>query len=79
MAEDGTYWLHKSLAHEAELDVTRTRLYKLEQFYQEVARLTMNHDVIRAVDGNEYASVSPSNLGALLEEIDPNWYGNVKD
>jgi len=79
LAEDGTYWLHKSLAHEADLDVARNKLYRLEKFYQEVARLTLNHDVIRAVDGNEYASVAPSNLGPLLEEIDPKWYANVKD
>jgi len=79
LVEDGTYWLHKSLAHEADLDVTRTKLYRLEKFYQEVAQLTLKHDVIRAVDGNEYASVSPSKLGALLENIDAKWYDNVKD
>lgn len=79
MVEDGTYWLHKSLAHEADLDVTRNKLYRLEKFFQEVARLTANHDVIRSIDGHEYASVAPSQLGALLEEIDPNWWANIKD
>lgn len=79
MSEDGSYWLHKSLAHEADLDVTRGKLYQLEQFYREVARLTAQHDVIVSVDGNEYASVSPARLGALLEKIDRDWWANTKD
>jgi len=79
MSEDGSYWIHKSLAHEADLDVTRNRLYKLETFYKAVAQLTLNHDVIRSIDGDEHASVAPSKLGPLLEEIDPKWYANIKE
>lgn len=79
MSEDGSYWIHKSLAHEAELDVARNKMYKLERFYDAVVQLTLNHDVIRSVDGNEYASVAPSALGALLETIDPKWYRKTEE
>ena len=76
---DDSYWINKALAHEADLDVTRNRMYRLETFYKAVANLTLNHDVIACIDGNEYASVAPSKLGPLLETIDPKWYDLNKE
>lgn len=75
---DSSYWIGKALQYEADLDVTRQRLHKLEVFYKAVARLTLNHDVVNSTDGNEYASVAPSKLGPLLETIDPEWWRNTE-
>ena len=76
---DDSYWMNKALAHEADLDVTRQKLHRLETFYKEVAKLTLRHDVIESTNGNEYASVAPSNLGPLLETIDSEWWRKVGD
>jgi hypothetical protein len=45
------------------------RLVKLERFYREVARLTLNHDVLA-----DHAVVFPSKLGPVLEEVDKEWW-----
>ncbi len=53
------------------------RLELLEQFFKEVANLTLNHRVVYSrvdenVDGQ--ATVYPSDLGAALEKVDPEWW-----
>jgi hypothetical protein len=49
--------------------VDADRLRKLEKFYCEVARLTLNHDVLA-----DHAVVFPSKLGSVLEEVDKEWW-----
>lgn len=56
------------------------RLEKLEAFFKEVGRLTVDHNAIysrvdEAVDGT--AVVYPKDLGAALEKVDPEWYEHV--
>ena len=41
----------------------------LEAFFQEIAELTSNHDVIK-----DYACVLASRLGAALEKVDFEWW-----
>ncbi len=53
------------------------RLELLEQFFKAVANLTLNHKVVYSrvdenVDGS--AVVYPSDLGAALEKVDPEWW-----
>lgn len=42
---------------------------QLKTFYKEVAKLTINHNVL-----NDNAVVYPSDLGPALEKIDPYWF-----
>lgn len=42
---------------------------QLKTFYKEVAKLTINHNVL-----NDNAVVYPSDLGPVLEKIDPYWF-----
>ncbi len=42
---------------------------KLKEAYKEICNLTVNHDVL-----NDHAVVYPSNLGPLLEKVDPQWF-----
>lgn len=42
---------------------------KLKEMYKEVCNLTVNHDVL-----NDHAVVYPSNLGPVLEKVDPQWF-----
>ena len=44
-------------------------LAKLREFYRDVARMTLHHDVL-----GESAVVYPSNLGVALAKIDPEWW-----
>jgi hypothetical protein len=68
-----TEWITVAAQYEAELDVARNKLHKLEAFFKEVSFLTANHDAIRATNGNVYASVSPKKLGESLAKVDENW------
>lgn len=45
----------------------------LQEFFVEVAKLTVNHRVLWDPDGDDTAWVSPSDLSRLLEQVDPNW------
>lgn len=45
---------------------------KLKTFYKEVAKLTLNHNVL-----NDSAVVYPSDLGPALEKIDSYWFEKV--
>jgi hypothetical protein len=47
----------------ADLDVA-----KLREFFQAVAKLTLDHDVI-----DDHACVTAARLGAELEKVDPEW------
>ena len=42
---------------------------KLKQFFIEIAKLTMDHDVI-----DDYACVTADKLGEALEKVNPKWY-----
>lgn len=55
---------------------------KLQAFFEEVATLTVHHDVVyeRNEDGNAdghddniIACVAPSDLSVCLSRVDPNW------
>lgn len=45
-----------------------TRLKKLEQFFDQVADLTVNHEVL-----NDHACVFASKLGNALDKVDDRW------
>jgi len=72
-----TDWLYEASHLQGQLESARSELSVLQEFFREVSRLTLRHDVIASVDGNEYASVSPAKLGKLLEEIDPCWIDKI--
>jgi hypothetical protein len=44
---------------------------KLKDFYKEVCKLTLHHDIL-----NDSAVVYPSKLGPMLEKVDQQWYKN---
>ena len=46
---------------------------RLNAFFEEIATLTSNHDVI---DG--HACVTADKLGKALEKVDPEWWEDVK-
>ena len=50
------------------------RLAILEQFFREVAHMTVFHRGIEGRDGELYASVAPSDLDRALVKVDPEWY-----
>lgn len=50
---------------------TPDRFMKLENFFQEVVKLTIEHEVI-----GDAAVVYPSALGVALSRVDPEWYRN---
>lgn len=53
------------------------RLFRLNEFYREVARLTVKHDVIiKKGTSHGVASVSPKTLGEALSKVDPKWFEN---
>jgi len=72
-----TDWMVVASDTQARLEDLQTQHDRLRAFYDSVAALTLRHDVIECVDGNEYASVAPSRLGPLLETVDPEWYRKV--
>lgn len=45
---------------------------KLNAFFDEIRRLTSNHDVIA-----DHACVTADKLGKALEKVDPEWWKNV--
>lgn len=45
------------------------RIRELENFFREVALLTLNHETI-----DDNAVVFPSELGKALEKVDPVWW-----
>lgn len=45
---------------------------KLKEAYKEICNLTVNHDVL-----NDNAVVYPSNLGPVLEKVNPKWFENT--
>jgi hypothetical protein len=51
---------------------------KLEAFFEEVANLTVNHNVLLGFE-DEYAVVYPSKLGKALEKVDPEWFSTNKN
>lgn len=51
---------------------------KLEAFFEEVANLTVNHNVLLGSE-DEYAVVYPSKLGKALEKVDPEWFSTNKN
>ena len=69
-----TDWQYLAAKSEAELDIAQVKLGRLEILYNEVKQLTLNHDVVISVDGNEYASVSPRKLGDALSKVNTEWY-----
>lgn len=66
-------WMYEATNLQAQLENARSEIDTLRKFYKSVAKLTLEHDVITSVNGNQYASVSPSKLGELLETIDLRW------
>lgn len=47
----------------------KEQLKKLQQFYKEIAIMTMNHNVI-----DDRACVTADRLGKALEKVDTNWF-----
>jgi hypothetical protein len=71
-----TDWLVVSAETQAKLEDTQNELRKYKKFYQEVIRLTIDHDVIESINGNDYASISPRKMAEVLATIDENWFYN---
>jgi hypothetical protein len=46
---------------------------KLNAFFNEIAALTSNHDVI-----DDHACVTADKLGKALEKVDPEWWEDIK-
>lgn len=67
-------WLYKYSETQANLENAQSRLNKLETFYNEIIEMTINHDVVRSTNGNEYASVSPKRISEALVKVNPKWY-----
>jgi len=63
------FWTTEILMAKIEPTISGDEMTKLRIFYQEIAELTINHDV---VDDN--AVVYPSKLGKALSKIDPEWW-----
>ena len=63
-------------------DDEAVELRKLREFYKEIAKLTVNHDVLYpSGDGpvdDGVAVVYPSKLGSVLSKIDNEWYINLR-
>jgi HKD family nuclease len=52
---------------------------QLYQFYLEVAKLTLEHDVLAFSENHEYiAVVYSSNLDKELEKVNQEWYEDIK-
>jgi hypothetical protein len=51
-----------------EKEIKKHDVEKLEAFFQEIANLTLHHDVI-----DDYAVVYTSRLGSALEKVDFDW------
>jgi len=45
---------------------------KLEAFFKEVAKLTLDHDVL-----DDHAVIYASKLGAALEKVDFEWWKSI--
>lgn len=73
-----TDWQYLAAKSEAELDIAQTKLGRLEMFYDEVKKLTLNHDVVISVDGDEHACVSPRKLGDALSKVNAEWHLDKK-
>jgi hypothetical protein len=69
-----TCWLSQAAEAEAKLDNARIQLELYEKVLKEIARLTVDHDIIVSLNGNEYASVSPRKLGESLAVVKADWY-----
>lgn len=67
------YWLSEACRAQSEIDALYTKLARYEDFFEEVVKLTVKHDVIACTNGNRYASVSPKKLGAELAKIKEDW------
>lgn len=64
MAKKSTPKSKRSAARGSLRDVVRLRA-----FYEQIAKLTRDHDVI-----NDHACVTADKLGAALEGINPEWW-----
>lgn len=67
-------WLYKYSEAQAQLENAQSRLSKLETFYREMIEMTINHDAVNSIDGNQYASVSPSKIAEALAKVNSKWY-----
>ena len=56
-------------------DDEAVELRKLREFYNEVRKLAIEHDVIEN-DTTGIAVVYPSVLGTALSKVNPHWYHN---
>lgn len=56
-------------------DNDATELHKLREFYNEVRKLAIEHDVIEN-DTTGIAVVYPSSLGTALSKVNPHWFHN---
>lgn len=67
------YWLNQACSTAAQLDLAYSKLDKFETFFEEIRKMTLNHDVIACTNGNRYASVNPKKLGVELAKIKEDW------
>lgn len=72
-------WLYKYSEVQAQLENAQSRLNKLETFYREIIELTVKHDAVNSIDGNQYASVSPSKISDALSKVNPTWWTDSTD
>jgi hypothetical protein len=71
-----SYWMGIALSKEADLDIAYRKIEKLEHFFKEICELTVNHDVISCINGNDYASVSPRKIGEALIKVKEDWWSS---
>lgn len=68
-----SHWMSFALSKEADLDIALRKLSKLETFFEEIKEMTLKHDVISCINGNDYASVSPNKIGKALAKVREDW------
>lgn len=72
-----------NVAHGAPCEAKHTgptpeeKLKALEQLYDEVVELTIEHDIIYLDDGSTAAVVYLNNLAKALQKVDPFWWKPV--
>jgi hypothetical protein len=70
------YWGERCSTIDADCPCCRAwmQLDALEQFFDGVASLTINHEVVRLNENVSVAVVYPKALGRKLEQVDKEWW-----